>query len=86
MRVISLYPIVLYRQYSSMKIYCIQATTDTDYHEHIGREFIVNDDEVHENCDDNDDDSGYFSDGELSSTDLEEVDDDNFFRALERRE
>ena len=29
------------------------------------------------------DDSGYFSDGELSTTDLEEVDDDEFFRELE---
>ena len=29
------------------------------------------------------DDSGYFSDGELSTTDLEEVDDDEFFQDFE---
>ncbi len=38
---------------------------------------------MHDEDDANKDDSGYFSDGELSTTDLEEVDDDEFFRELE---
>ena len=60
-----------------------KVTTDTDFQEHIGREFLIIEDKVDNDDDVDADDSGYFSDGKLSTTDLEEVDDDEFFWELE---
>ena len=61
----------------------LKATTDTEFQEHIGCKFLIVEDKVDDDVEVDADDSGYFSDGELSTTDLEEMDDDHFFRELE---
>ena len=61
----------------------LKATTDTEFQEHIGCKFLIVEDKVDDDVEVDADDSGYFSDGELSTTDLEEMDDDDFFCELE---
>ena len=52
---------------------------DTEFQDHIGRKFLIIEDKMDNDAEVDTDDSVYFSDGELSTTDLEEVDDDEFF-------
>ena len=56
-----------------------KVTMDTEFQDHIGRKFLIIEDKMDNDAEVDTDDSVYFSDGELSTTDLEEVDDDEFF-------